>query len=479
MRLIIQLLIGYLLISVIVFYLIFSVFFTDIKPAVKNAAEYMLSDTAVLLSTMVSDELDSLDEIDNSHFSKSIENAKQAISAGNTIINGIQKKQMDYRVYITDKKGIVIFDSNGQDIGEDYSKWNDVYLTLQGQYGARITLKDESDPTTSAMYVAAPIIINGEIVGVLTVVRANRIMAIVMNWAENQILFGGLIWVFIAFVMGSIIMWRTNRSINKLTDYAQKAARHEVSIVPELYSDEFKQLALSLENMRLKLEGKDYIEKYIHSLTHELKSPLASIRAAVNILQDDQSGNKQTQLRFLTNIDNQSERMLQLVEQMLQLVRIESRVGINFELFNIDDIIAQLIEENQAKAVNMGINLLVTSIQPCKINGDKFLLAQAINNLISNALDFTPKNGTVEISTRSDEKFYFIEVKDNGTGIPNYALDKLYDRFYSLPRPNKSKSSGLGLPFVKEIAILHNGQIHIQNRQDISGVIATLSIQIK
>lgn len=91
----------------------------------------------------------------------------------NANIGGIKKVRNEYRVYLTDARGKVVFDSSGQATGQDYSRWNDVWLTLRGQYGARSTRSDPHDEASSVMYIAAPVMDKGRIIGVLSVSKPN------------------------------------------------------------------------------------------------------------------------------------------------------------------------------------------------------------------------------------------------------------------------------------------------------------------
>jgi len=486
MRIGLQLLLGYVLVAMLACYLVFTIFLQEVKPTVRRATEGMLIDTASLLATIVAEELTSLDQVKKSAFGEAFRNVNSSPIKAN--IDGIIKDKMAYRVYITDKNGLVIFDSDKQDEGKDFSRWNDVYLTLRGKYGARTTRTDPSDPSSSVMYVAAPIKIDGELVGVLTVSKPNQAMSVIIDKGERRILIGGGILISVALLIGVFIIWWINRSIKKLVRYANQVSNRENTILPKLGSPELKALANALEEMRLKLDGKDYIEKYIHTLAHELKSPLSSIRAATEILQDSndkmllQTENltnvKKTQSRFLNNIDQQTERMSVLIERMLQLARLESRVGVNFKSVNMRELIEQLIDSKLVEAQLLGIELVTIENETVKVKGDQFLLTQALSNVLSNALDFTPSGGQIEINATVKGEYYSVEIKDTGTGIPDYAINRIYERFYSLPRPNKGKSSGLGLSFVKEVAIVHNGSILIENRPDRQGTVATLMIKI-
>ncbi|ECM9761983.1 two-component system sensor histidine kinase CreC, partial [Salmonella enterica subsp. enterica serovar Typhimurium] len=91
----------------------------------------------------------------------------------NANIAGINKVRNEYHVYMTDAQGKVVFDSAGNALGQDYSRWNDVWLTLRGQYGARSTRSDPDDDSSSVMYIAAPVMDNGRIIGVLSVGKPN------------------------------------------------------------------------------------------------------------------------------------------------------------------------------------------------------------------------------------------------------------------------------------------------------------------
>ncbi|MGH8078827.1 MAG: ATP-binding protein, partial [Lysobacter sp.] len=111
------------------------------------------------------------------------------------------------------------------------------------------------------------------------------------------------------------------------------------------------------------------------------------------------------------------------------------------------------------------------------VSGDAFLLRQALVNMIENAADFSPAHGeiTLRISHAGDE--VRVEVSDRGPGVPDYALPRVFERFYSLPRPGGgSRSSGLGLCFVAEVAALHGGAATLNNREDQQGAVAVLQL---
>jgi two-component system sensor histidine kinase CreC len=110
------------------------------------------------------------------------------------------------------------------------------------------------------------------------------------------------------------------------------------------------------------------------------------------------------------------------------------------------------------------------------VDGDALLLQRAVGNLLDNALDFSPDGGTVDVTLTGGSRSLDISVRDHGPGIPDYADDKVFEKFYSLARPhNQRKSTGLGLPFVREIAELHGGRVTLRNAEG-GGAVAVLSL---
>ncbi|MBI3310402.1 MAG: two-component system sensor histidine kinase CreC, partial [Serratia liquefaciens] len=325
------------------------------------------------------------------------------------------------------------------------------------------------------MYVAAPVLEQGKVIGVLSVGKPNSTMAPVIKRSERRILWAGALLLGIALLIGLGFVWWINRSIGRLVRYADGVAQGESAPLPKMGGHELTQLAQALESMRMKLEGKAYIEQYVHTLTHELKSPLAAIRGAAELLQELPP--PATAQRFLTNIEQQSTRIQQLVDKLLVQARLESRPGLETAPLAIAALVRQAVAGKEAQAARRGIVLQIEGTEEITLTGDALLISQALTNLLDNALDFTPAGGSIGVRGERHESHYRITVSDDGSGIPDYALDKVFERFYSLARADKPKSSGLGLSFVQEVARLHRGAIRLDNRQP-HGVVAIFTLSL-
>jgi len=472
-----RVLLGYFLIVALAALLVARVFVQEVKPGVRQAMEDTLVDTANLLAELARDDL-LAGRIAQGGFARGVHAlADRDIGAG---IWGFDKRRANYRIYVTDARGIVVFDSSGQDLGADYSRWNDVYLTLRGRYGARSTRSDPEDEASSVMHVAAPIRDDaGRIVGVLTVAKPNLAMAPFIARSQAVVMRWGWVLMGSALLVGLLAAWWLSRQLDGLRRYADAVAAGGRAVLPPV-AGEFADLGRALETMRARLEGKQYVEQYVHSLTHELKSPLAAIRGAAELLEASADGGMDPADRaaFATSIRVQSERLAGMVDKLLALAAVEHRQRLEHPAaVDVGALLEEAARDFAPRLRQAGVELepAIDAGLPA-VRGDAFLLRQAIDNLIENALDFSPKGGTIAVVAKASGGEVAIEVADDGPGIPGYALPRVFERFYSLARPDGgSRSSGLGLCFVAEVAALHGGRARLVNR-DGRGACAMLAL---
>ncbi|MNF55585.1 Sensor protein CreC [compost metagenome] len=468
MRIGLQLLCGLVLIFALAAWFVLEIFVEEIKPGVRSATEDTLVDMAQLLAPLALDDLQE-GRMEDGRLAGAFARLNQ--SPINALIDGHLKQQAEYRIYVADAQGKVVYDSSGQDLGKDYSRWNDVYRTLRGEYGARSTRSDPDDPASSVMHVAAPLRSGEQILGSLTVAKPNRTLLPMIERSERQLLQGAAVLLCLALLIGALLVWWLTRAIGKLVHYADAVSQDQPASLPRLHSPELDRLGRSLETMRRQLDGKSYIEGYVHSLTHELKSPLAAIRGAGEILTE--APPPEVAQRFIGNINLETARMQRLIERMLQLARLESGQGLDRQAISPARLGRRTLDARQIVAERRQISLQAELGEAPKQRWDPLLVEQALGNLLDNALDFSPLGGRVWLSGEMSADGYCFRVRDQGPGIPDYALPRIFERFYSLPRPDKGKSSGLGLSFAAEVARQHGGQLTLGNLPE-GGVLAEL-----
>jgi two-component system sensor histidine kinase CreC len=288
----------------------------------------------------------------------------------------------------------------------------------------------------------------------------------------------GVLLILAALTLGLLITYWLTLSIRQLTAYARAVREGKRVRVPRLREKELAQLAGAMEAMRSELEGKDYVENYLHTLTHELKSPLAAIRGAAELLDEEMPlADRQ---RFIGNIRNESQRLQQVVEQLLGLAALEKRQGLQqTEVIDIPALLKQLCADKQPVLQQKGLRFECEFDEDVSLRGERFLIQQALSNLIDNAIDFSPADRTIILQSRVVGDHWQLRVSDRGPGVPAYAMERVFERFYSLPRPDSgTRSSGLGLSFVFEVAQLHGGTITLQNSEG-GGAVATLILPLQ
>ncbi len=206
----------------------------------------------------------------------------------------------------------------------------------------------------------------------------------------------------------------------------------------------------------------------ISTVSHQLKTPLTSIRMAIHLLLDEKIGPltpKQEELIIAARED--SDRLNNIIEDLLNVGRIQSgRVQMEFTAVSPRDVVMESAEEFRTAAVDSGV--LVQTELPEDLPdafADLPQIRHVLNNLLSNALKFTPAGGTVTISARSDESFVYITVSDTGTGITPESLVHVFDQFFTASGgKEKTKGAGLGLYIAKEIVEAHGGTIEAKSR---------------
>lgn len=482
MKLGLRLLLAFFLITGIAAFFVLRVFVQEVRPSVREVMEEVLVDTANILAEMAAEDLAAMPAggtLQDSAFGDRLR--RYAAREVDAKIWGLSKQTMDYRVLVTDERGRVVFDSGdgqgGSELGQDHSRWRDVLLTLRGEYGARATRERPDDDTSSVMHVAAPVRHDGRIIGVLSVAKPLRTVMPFVERAERKILVSGVWLLGLSLAVGVLVTAWLVASVRRLRRYAQEVQFGERRAPPQL-SGELGELASAMGAMRDRLDGREHLEHTVRALTHELKSPMAAIGAAAELLQDElPAADRQA---FAAEVRDQVRRQQELVERLLELSKLEHRRSLPTvqptDLGHCVDAVAARLE---MAARRRGVRLRCTRRAPASVQGDPQTLELAIGNLLDNAIGFSPEGGEVEVEVDADADRAWLTVRDHGPGVEDFALGRLGERFFSTPRPGEAgqpsrKGSGLGLAIVREVMSLHGGQMRFENAGP--GLRATLTL---
>ena len=451
---------------------------SDLDPRYRESAEESLVETAQILATLVEQDVRDgaidtarLDTLFKSAYARQFD----------VQIFSVTKTRVELRAYVTDRHGTVVFDSTGLTTGQDFSQWRDVRLALRGEYGARTTLDLPGDPNSAVMYVAAPVYQagSGEIIGSLTVGKPVQSFGQFVVAARSRTLYAGVLSVLAVLVLGITVSVWLVRPFGLIADYARYVKTQSGFHPGRLLRRAWDLLRAAFDEMRDALAGRNYVADYVQTLTHEVKSPLSAIRGAAELLQEPME--EAQRQRFLGNIQRETQRIQEMVDRMMELTALETRrVLDNVQPVALRPLLEELAHATQGVATQRGIRISVQAQADATVEADPFLLRRAVSNLLDNALDFSPEGGHIELGLQVQGRWAQITVRDQGPGIPGYAQDKVFEKFYSLARPHsKKKSTGLGLSFVKEIASLHRGRIELSNRPEAEGTGAAATLWLR
>ncbi|MBV7433691.1 two-component system sensor histidine kinase CreC [Cardiobacteriaceae bacterium TAE3-ERU3] len=445
-----------------------------IETGTQQAVEVTLVDMANILAAGLAQQAESSGALDTTALAADMRRAQQSKLSAQ--IYDYQKQQLDVSVYVTNADGVVVYDSQGKAAGQDYSRWNDVYRALRGQYGARSSYIDSvhtQDGDAKQMVVGVPIRLDGRIIGMVAVAQPYSVHDVLRLGNGNDLRWLVLGYLTIALAVLLLMAWWLARALRRITAYAEDMAANRPAKQPRFGDVYLHRLAEAVRRLRQELNGKQTVEHYVHGLTHELKTPLTSIHAAAEIL-DEGGLSADERERFTTQIIRANQRMKILVERLLNLARLENREQIEqLQSIVLVDVVNHVVQDLPPRVVEKNLCINSSGVQPFTVRGDRILIEQALHNLLDNAIDFATANSAITISTEQQGDCVYLSVYNFGEPIPDYALPKLSERFFSLPRPDGTpRSSGLGLSFVAQIMALHHGSLVVRNVH--KGVCVTL-----
>ncbi|HEU5264470.1 MAG TPA: HAMP domain-containing sensor histidine kinase, partial [Gaiellaceae bacterium] len=210
-------------------------------------------------------------------------------------------------------------------------------------------------------------------------------------------------------------------------------------------------------------------DEFIALVSHELRTPLTSIRGYTELLLDGEAGVlTDEQRRFLGVVERNSHRLLHLVGDLLFLAQVEAgKLVLDVDELDLGAVASESVETARPQAEAREITLTLATSSAPVVTGDRARMAQLLDNLVSNAVKFTPKGGRVDVRVKAVENQAVLEVRDSGMGVPSAEQEFLFDRFFrtSTATEQAIQGTGLGLAISKAIVDAHSGQITVASEE--------------
>lgn len=381
----------------------------------------------------------------------------------------LQTSDPTLRVTVIGIDGAVLCDSEADaKTMENHALRPEISKALAGEKGSVTRFSDTLQ--TSMLYLAIPRYESDEIAGVIRTAIPLFSIDTLLDELYQQFLL--LLIVLLAIV--SMVIINTYRKVSQplaeIVEEANHFAEGDFSAtLPDYDIKEIAELGSALNRMATQLDRLENLRQdFVANVSHELKTPIATVKSYVETLLDGAQHNPDDVERFLKIVLKQNDRLAAIVDDLLMLSRLQSAPA------------SQVIEMNQYDACN----LLQAGIDICLARGeakaiqiklncrpslsimvDESLMTQALVNLLDNAIKYSNENSLITLSAREENNRVILAISDQGPGIPEEHMPRLFERFY---RVDKSRSrriggTGLGLAIVKHIANAHGGQVSVKN----------------
>ncbi len=386
---------------------------------------------------------------------------------GGGLVNGMGSRELEAAVHRLDEilgERVLLLSTDGQVVADSQEgpelPTQAIRQALSGQELARGRFTDADG--TQWLYVSQGI---GD--AFTLVVAAERPVVRVIATLFRDDLFRPLIQAgFIALALSIVLSYLIASWIAKPLDRMGQAARAVAEGEYEQHLSasgprEVESLALAFNEMIHRVVDTQKSQRdFVANVSHELKTPLTSIQGFAQAILDGTADDHATQQHAAQVIFDESDRLRRLVEELLDLARIDAgQVEFNRDRVDLTRIVANVVERLGIRADEASVKVEVLLPELPAIVGDGDRLAQVFTNLVDNAITHAPEGGRVRILGETGQGWMTIHVEDNGSGIPPEELSRIFERFYQMDKARTGKGVGLGLPISHEIIRSHHGEI--------------------
>lgn len=384
------------------------------------------------------------------------------------------REKASLHLVVLDSRARVVYDSLKRWIGHDLSRHSAVQTALLGGYGRSETYETDG---AEMMSVVAPVFAGGKVIGAVMAAKSDFVLKpVVHRFQDTAVIVGIAAGAGVLLLCFSLFVYFL-KPIELWFAYTDLFRKGQHPIRPNLRRTRLRMLGAAIDHIFDSLSHRSYIEELVQCLSHEMRSPVAVIRSTAESMLMRAKGSTRDDAD-LEDIIRHADRMSKLIDRVITVAKIEKRDYLKeLKAFNFRFLLQEFLREyrTRAEARDMQINLNIP--EDLTVFCDSHLLLAAIGSLIQNAMEHSPDGTAIELSACEGPKRVDITVRDHGSGIPEYAINRVFEKHYSLPRTAENiKSSGLGLCFVREVADLHWGDISLKNHPE-GGAVAILSIR--
>ncbi len=275
-----------------------------------------------------------------------------------------------------------------------------------------------------------------------------------------------LIGVFVYLLSGILVkpFQKITRSIEALADgWADETISVPDYLETELITDAFNKMMTRVRTLD------DSRQEFVSNVSHELKTPLASMKVLADALNMQEDVPLEQYKDFMLDISEEIDRENSIITDLLSLVKMDKKASdLNIESANINELLEQVLKRLRPIADKQKVDLTLDSFRPVNAEIDKTKMTLALSNLVENGIKYNkPEGGWVRVSLNADHKYFYVTVADSGIGIPEEAQNHIFERFYRVDKSHSREigGTGLGLAITKSAIVMHRGAIKVSSKE--------------
>ncbi|MDW7668039.1 MAG: HAMP domain-containing sensor histidine kinase, partial [Bacillota bacterium] len=372
---------------------------------------------------------------------------------------------LNSRIIILDEEKRVVADSNDE-FNFSTLELLEIEESLQGEISSNNYYFSDIG---NVMYIGYPVIFEDEINGSVFISESINNLYEKVNSLIYKIKVLIIVISFLIIVGLYFLTYFFLKPINKFYPAIENIKKGDLGQKVNIKTrDEFNLLGEAFNSMTVRLnEVDEQREAFVANVSHELKTPLASIKLLTENLLLQENIEKKVYREFLEDINDEIDRLNNIVTELLSLVDLDkNKLKLNYQITYLNYILEKIIEQLNPLAKEKNIKLVLEEKDRIQIKMDKDKIKQAIINVVHNAIKYSEEDTVVKVSLYSDKSYATIKVSDTGFGIPKESIPYIFDRFYRVDkaRSRKTGGTGLGLSISKQIINMHHGTINVKSR---------------
>ena len=369
------------------------------------------------------------------------------------------------RILVTDDAGKILYDTRetGSAVGE-YAVYTEVVQALLGND----TFTCSYQGSAFRSRASSPVLYQNRIIGAVYAYEYDREQGALLEGLQYNLLrlsaLIGVVVLGLSVILSRALTRKIGQLLTAIRQVREGAYSHRAEIPGR---DEIAQIGQEFNSLTDRLQTTENARRrFVSDASHELKTPLAAIRLLTDSILQTDNIDPETTREFVADIGAEAERLSRITEDLLRLTRLDNGVLDPPVAVDVPPVLAQTMRMMSLVAQEKGVELTYTAAGDCTVLGTRDEIYQIIYNLTDNAVKYSPAGSTVQVSLRGTAEGVELTVADNGTGIPEEDLPRIFQRFYRVDkaRSREAGGTGLGLSIVSDTVQRRGGTVEAANR---------------